>query len=145
MSTIELKWTDRVIGTAQTPRRFLDFVVDGNSLYPMFGDLITPFGWVTKDSERKAINRFLLREEADFPNNRRSIYVCAECGDLDCGAVSAVIEEEGNQIIWRDFGYENTYEDDVDLDNYRDIGPFAFYRDDYWHTIQSSLQFTNEQ
>jgi hypothetical protein len=145
MSTIELKWTDRVIGGAQTPRRFLDFVVDGNSLYPMFGDRITPFGWGTKDSERKAINRFLLEEDADFPNNRRSIYVCAECGDLGCGAVSAVIEEKGNQIIWHDFGYENNYEDDVDLDNYRDIGPFAFDRDDYRHTIESKLQFTNEQ
>lgn len=145
MSTIELKWTDRVIGPAQTPRRFLDFVVDGKSLYPKFGDLITLLGWVNTDSARNAVNRFLLIEPADFPNNRRSIYVCAECGDLGCGAISAVIEENENQIIWWDFGYENNYEEGVYLDNYQDVGPFVFDTKEYEETIYSALDIKNVQ
>ena len=145
MSTIQLKWRDRAIGGAQTPRRFLDFVIDEKSLYPTFGDLITPFGWLTETETRKAIDRFLLREPADFSDNRQSIYICAECGDLGCGAVSAVIEENEDQITWRDFGYENNYEENVDFENYLDIGPFVFDRDEYERTIKSAIQFRNEQ
>ena len=125
----------------ETPRRFLDFVIDGKSLYPTFGDLITPFGWVTTDIAQKDIDRFLLKEPADFPNNRRSIYVCAECGDLGCGAVSAIIEENGDHIIWRDFGYQNNYDESLYLENYVDIGPFAFDRRDYERAIKSALDF----
>jgi hypothetical protein len=34
----------------------------------------------------KAVDRLLLMSDADFPNDRRSLFVCAECGDLGCGA-----------------------------------------------------------
>lgn len=135
MSTIELKWKERVVNGAQTPRKFLDFVIDGNSLYEFFGDLISPFGWLSPDETLKAVDRLLLIDEADFPNNRRSIYICPECGDLGCGAISAVIERAGNRIIWRDFGYENNYDETVHFDEYRDLGPFSFDLDEYSRVI----------
>ena len=37
------------------------------------------------------------------------IYVCPECGDIDCGAITAVIKDYGDRIIWSDFGYETNY------------------------------------
>jgi hypothetical protein len=82
---------------------------------------------------------WLLNEPADFPNDRRSLYVCPECGDLGCGALSAVIENVDNQIIWRDFGYQNNYEDIVHLDSYRDIGPFVFEAAEYESVIRRVL------
>src|SRR5215203_3471935 len=139
MSSLVVKWTDREIGGAQTPRRFLDFVIDGESLYEKLGDLISPLGWGNNDEERKAIDRFLRKSEPDLPNNRTSIYVCPECGDLGCGAISAVIEGDGDNIVWRDFGYENNYDEYVNLEDYRDVGPFTFNATEYSHLFSSAL------
>jgi hypothetical protein len=38
------------------------------------------------------------------------MYVCAECGDLGCGAVTAAVEVGDDKVVWRDFGYQNNYE-----------------------------------
>jgi hypothetical protein len=58
-----------------------------------------------------AVDRLLLTSEADFPNERRSLFVCAECGDLGCGAVTLSVTRVGGKVVWSDFGYENTYEE----------------------------------
>jgi len=44
---LELAWRDRQLdGAPRTPRRFLDFCVDGQSLYEAIGeDLISCLGW----------------------------------------------------------------------------------------------------
>lgn len=46
-----------------------------------------------------------LRLEAgtDRPDGRRSHLVCSVCGDLDCGATSAIGERDGADIVWREF------------------------------------------
>lgn len=140
MSTIELKWADRTLGGSQTPRRFLDFVIDGQSLYEKLGDVISPLGWLSAEETRKVVNRFLHKEAPDFPNDRTSIYVCPECGDLDCGAVSAVIERVGDDIIWRDFGYQNTYDDTIHFEDTEDVGPFTFNATEYYNEITKALE-----
>ncbi len=140
-STLELKWTDRVLTGSQTPRRFLDFVVDGNSLYQklveMSVDKISPIGWGTPNEQLKVIDRFLLNAPADFPDERRAICVCGECGDLDCGAISAIIERKADKVVWRDFGFESTYEDEIDFVGYEKIGPFSFDGEQYESLIRS--------
>jgi hypothetical protein len=140
MSTIELKWADRTLGGSQTPRRFLDFVIDGESLYEKLGDVISPLGWLNAEETRKIVNRFLRKESPDFPNDRTSIYVCPECGDLECGAVSAVIERVGDDIIWRDFGYQNTYDDTIRFEDYEDVGPFTFNATEYHNEMTKALE-----
>ena len=40
-----------------------------------------------------------------------SAYVCAECADLGCGAITVVIERGDGTVSWRDWGYQNNYED----------------------------------
>ena len=37
-----------------------------------------------------------------------------------------IVVEEGDRTIWRAFGYENTYENDVKLSDYSGVWPFAF-------------------
>ena len=140
MSTIELHWRDRKIGTVQTPRRFFDLVVDGESLYDKVGDFISPLGWQNDGENRKAVDRFLRRAESDFPGNRTSIFICPECGDLGCGAVSAVIEREGGDIIWRDFGYQNNYDDAVHREDLEDLGPFTFNATEYYTEFIKALE-----
>lgn len=144
-STLALKWTDRVLGGSQTPRRFLDFVVDGTPLYPTMGDRITPLGWLDNDAERKAANRLLRKAPSDFPNNRNSIYVCPECAQLDCGAVTVVIEREGDNIVWRDFGIQSDSHETVYRDDFDDIGTFRFNATEYFLAISSALDAKDGQ
>ena len=59
-------------------------------------------------------------------NGRNTLYVCPECADIGCGAVTLLIEIEPGHIIWKDFGFENNYEDVVHTDNFQEIGPFTF-------------------
>jgi hypothetical protein len=127
-------------GNGATPREYLDFVVDGEPLSKTIGgDLASCLGWFVPDENAKAVRRLLLEQPADFPNNRRSIYVCAECGDLGCGAVSVVIELVGDQIIWRDFGLQNNYEDQITSSGYAGIGPLIFNKTEYEAVIRSAL------
>jgi hypothetical protein len=97
--------------TSKSERHFLDFVVDGESLWEALGER---HGMVSilcaeysADETAKAAGRLILSEKADLPNDRRSLFVCSECGDLGCGAITAV-ERQGESITWKAFGYENT-------------------------------------
>jgi hypothetical protein len=67
----------------------------------------------TQEEARKAIQWLLLKDKADLPNDRRSFFVCPECGDLVCGAVTAIVVKEGDTVSWRNFGHQNNYEDAI--------------------------------
>jgi len=80
---------------------FLDFVLDGKSLFETLGapDLVSCLAWFPAiDAVAKDVDRLLLRAPADFPNDRRSLYVCPACGDIGCGAVTVVITEHDDKI-----------------------------------------------
>lgn len=139
MSQIELKWTDRVITGSQTPRRFLDFVIDGQSLYKKVGDKISTLGWLNDEENQKAVYRLLRKGQTDLSGGRISIFICPECGDLGCGAVSAIIERIDDNIIWRDFGYQNNYDDALHIDDFEDLGPFTFNATEYYNEIIRAL------
>jgi hypothetical protein len=117
-------------GTYKSERHFLDFVVDGQSLWRALGerhDMVSILCAEYSAAETaKAIERLRLNEKADLPNGRCSFFVCSECGDLGCGAITALVERQGETIEWKAFGYENTYEDNTSLDSYRTVGPFTF-------------------
>jgi hypothetical protein len=85
MNELKLKWRKRDGGKNRTVRDYLDFEVDGICLSTKFGDMVSCLGWAVSDWNDKAVRRLLLEEPADFENNRRSLYVCPECGDLGCG------------------------------------------------------------
>jgi hypothetical protein len=101
-------------GTSKSERHFLDFVVDGESLWEALvgerhGMVSILCAEYSADETAKAVGRLILNEKADLPNDRRSLFVCSECGDLGCGAITAVVERQGETITWKAFGYENTY------------------------------------
>ncbi len=144
MGTIELKWRDRITVPKQTPRRFLDFVIDGISLYEVLGDLISPLGWGELAQQQKALDRLLLRSPADLPNDRRSIYVCPECGDLGCGTISATIDRVSDKIVWRDFAYENNYDPEM-FTRHDDIGPFEFDVAEYTNVLGPALEHNDSE
>lgn len=138
-SVLKLEWKRREGGGGKTQRDYLDFIVDGQPLSEKIGgDLASCLGWFVPAENIKSVNRLLLKEPADLPNNRRSLYVCAECGDLECGAVTAVIERSGDKIIWRDFGFQSNADDVTPIRGYRDIS-FAFERAQYNQALKGAL------
>jgi len=109
----ELEWRDRRVPAGQTvrkgrpyktPRRFLGFVIGGASLYDVHGmEEISVLGWLSPGYDEQAARRLLLKEEPDF-DGRVALYICAECGDLDCGAITAKIDREADEFVWREMG-----------------------------------------
>ncbi len=145
-SSIKLEWKKRTGGGGRTERDFLDFVIDGQSLHDQIGaDKVSCLGWFVPDQNGKAVQRLLRKEAADFPNDRTSLFVCGECGDLDCGAISITIERKGDRIFWREFGYENSYDDKVLFEDFGDLGPFAFDAREYYKAINSGLVTTRDK
>jgi hypothetical protein len=60
------------------------------------------------------------------------LYVCPECGDIDCGAVTANIQDLGDRIVWKDFGYETG---GGLTEEYLEIQPAAFERQGYFQAF----------
>jgi hypothetical protein len=139
VSGLRLEWKRRAGGGGRTQRDSLDFVVDDQPLSAVVADQISCLGWFVPDENAKAVRRLLLEEPADLPDNRRTLYVCPECGDIGCGAVSLVVEGVGNKITWRDFGYQNDYEAIVHAEGFEDVGPFVFNRREYEKVIKQAI------
>jgi hypothetical protein len=139
-SQLQLRPAVRAGSGGRTERRYLDFVVDGRALLPLVGspDLIGGVGWGAAEGERLYIERLLLRAATDVPSGRVSIYVCPECGDIGCGAVTARIAKTSDAFVWSDFAFENN--DDSTLDErYDELGPFAFNKTEYWQLLSARL------
>lgn len=68
---------------------------------------------------------------SELLHGRVPIYICAECGDLACGVVSAVIERAVTTVVWRDFGWDDGHESEGDDDSRIIGGPFEFDRLEY--------------
>ena len=117
-------------GTYKSERHFLDFAINGQSLWETVGKSRDTLSVLCReyalDESIRAANRLLLTEKADFPNDRRSLFICPECDNLGCGAITVSVVREGSAIVWRDFGFENTYEQNIALNDYADVGPFSF-------------------
>jgi hypothetical protein len=126
-SSLDVVWTTRSGGGGRTERRFLDFVVDGVALSTRFdADFISPFGWVAADEQNASIDRLLRKSPPDVDHGRTTLYVCPECGDLGCGAVTLLVDGGPGTIVWKNFGIQNNYEDIVHAEGLDGIGPFTF-------------------
>lgn len=115
-----------VSGEHQTVRTFLDFVVGGQALYPVVLaaglDLITSLVPQAPESAAMAIERLLIAREPDVAHDRVALYVCPECADLGCGAITVNVNEDGGVVRWQDWGYQNSYEADVlVVDGFADV------------------------
>lgn len=137
MNRLNFEWTTRKGSKNKTERNFFDYVIDNEPLSEKFGDYVSGLGCFLPGTSEKVVTRLLLKEESDFSNNRRSLYVCPECGDLGCGAISILIQKSENKIIWKEFAYENNYSDDLSI--YEFIEPFIFDWQEYQEKLTNLL------
>jgi hypothetical protein len=118
--------------TSHSQSHFLEFLLDGDSLLAMAegeGNLVTELNrsWL----HVPAVVEMLLgrRPAPHLGAGRIPLLVCAECGDLACGAVTAALEVNASQVIWSDFRWENGYAEPESLRSLS--GPVRFDRLQY--------------
>jgi hypothetical protein len=131
------------IGTDTAERHFLDFVINGKSLWEAVGRRHDTVSILCSEFLLKEtiedVNRLLLKEKANAPNDRRSLFICSQCGDLGCGAITLSVVREGDTVIWKNFAYENNYEPEIDFREYESVGPFQFDGADYERTLREGM------
>ncbi|MER5450499.1 oxidoreductase [Streptomyces sp. NPDC002766] len=129
-------------GDYQVHRDFVDFLVDGRPLLFQLSDLdaVSPLASdVPPAIFTEQVRGLLLETDAPLPDGRHVIYGCPECADLACGAVTAVIDRDGEDFIWRDFAWQTGDRADLELNGYHGIGPFRFRGTDYRAALAALL------
>ncbi|MFE7168516.1 oxidoreductase [Streptomyces sp. NPDC057616] len=129
-------------GDYQIHRDFVDFIVDGRPLLFQLSDLdaVSPLASdVPPAIFTEQVRSLLLEAEAPLPDGRYVVYGCPECADLACGAVTAVIERDGEDFIWRDFAWQTDEHADLERNGYHGIGPFRFHGGRYREALASLL------
>jgi predicted RNA-binding Zn-ribbon protein involved in translation (DUF1610 family) len=111
-------------------RHSFDFVVNGASLfeatqaikYDMCGSLSNPL--FEREIAQRVNQRTAAMLTSDVPigGHRVALFVCPECGDVACGAITARVSRTERGVQWSDFAYENGF----DAASKLDLGPFEF-------------------
>jgi hypothetical protein len=155
MDTLTLKYVQRKgetfkSGISYSGREYLDFIVSGQSLGELFDQLnfnkIGTFGWSeNKEYESKHIDEFLGNEQPELETGRSCFYVCPECGDIGCGAITAKIEITDENVVWKDFGYEDDTDFlEPDTTQFKNIGPFSFDKGNYYKVFENLKTLTTK-
>ncbi|MFF5920569.1 hypothetical protein ACFY8C_19835 [Streptomyces flavochromogenes] len=120
----------------------VDLVVDGRALLHRLdesegADTVSPLAGDLPPALRAEHVRALLDPAAaagpaaSLPGGRRVIYSCPDCEDLGCGAVTAVVEHDGEDVVWRDFAWQTGPTADPAREGYPGVGPYRFHRAAY--------------
>jgi hypothetical protein len=123
-------------------RKFLDFKADEEQLGPLIAARVGLIDCANEYASVLVTNwpagfpagevRQLLGEAASpLRDGRIPLYVCAECGGLGCGAVTAVIEHENDAVVWHSLARQTDYDSFVDDEPFEDLGPFRFHSAGY--------------
>jgi hypothetical protein len=129
-------------GGYQVHRDFMDFIVDGRPLLFQLSDLdaVSPLASDVPPAIFTAqVRTLLLDAAAPLEGGRCVIYGCPECEDIQCGAVTAVIERDEDDFVWRDFAWQTSETADLELNGYHGIGPFRFRGDAYRAELERLL------
>jgi hypothetical protein len=131
-------------------RSFLDFQIDDQQLGPLIAaragltDLANEYVSVLVTNwpagfPASAVMQLLGTAGSSLPDGRTPLYVCAECGGLGCGAVTAVIERDDDAVIWHSLGRQTDYDSFVDYGPFRDLGPYRFHVTTYDAALRELL------
>ena len=113
------------------------FAINGRPL----GDLVVLGNLVcVLDTADRAVTRRVARElrgaaPSDLASGRVPLYVCAECGDLGCGAVTVRVTELDDCFVWSELSIESYSSATPITWRVRDERDFYFAREHYLATI----------
>ena len=137
VKSLHLSWTKHP-HKKHSGKQFLDFIVSGESLRSYLGLknnlTVTPFGFFpSKEEEKRNLQEFRLQQKTQLEGNRIELYICEDCGDIGCGAVTAKIIDRGDKIIWTEFANQSTPEEIHSQINVEEI---EFDRQDYFKALE---------
>jgi len=130
-------------GCTVAERLSSDFVINGESLLSLFAssgflghaDFMGCFISGFPESNLENTNLLLLRQKPNLESGRIILYMCPECGDLGCGALTAFVSQNQDGYTWHGFAYENGYESPREC---HDLGPYIFEMAQYEKAIVSA-------
>ncbi|MFB7028372.1 MULTISPECIES: hypothetical protein [unclassified Streptomyces] len=138
--------------TPATPAAPADLLVDGRPLLHRLdetdgADTVSPLASDLPPVLRAAHVRLLLDAagtDADtgghrFPGGRYVIHSCPDCEDPGCGAVTAVVERDGDDVVWHDFAWWTGPAVDPARDGYPGTGPYRFHGPAYRTVLRRLL------
>jgi hypothetical protein len=139
---LELAWRRRPPRDGVPARDYLDFVVDGRSLEELLrpGDNIGVLGWGDHAAERASIELLMGRRTPPFASGRVPLFVCAACGELDCGAVAVRVERTYAGTKWSGFAFESTQPGATPQRIRDQPGPFLFDKRAYSEVLRQRLE-----
>jgi hypothetical protein len=126
----------------QASRGFVDFVVDGRPLLLRLSglDTVSPLASDVPPAIFAAqVRGLLLEAAAPLDGGRYVIYGCPECESIECGAVTAIVERDGDDYVWRDFAWQTRERADLERNGYHGTGPFRFRGPEYRGALNSLL------
>ena len=134
----------------KAPVRFLDFVIGGRPLYRYlrsheYFDLVGCIWLEPEWGRRWSANHLLelmLKRRSELPGGQVILYLCPECQEVDCGAITVRIEADDKVFRWTGWAY-------VDWDGQReeDVGPLRiveFERSRYEQVLSDTLRLFQE-
>ena len=112
---------------------YLDFMIDGQRLADRLmvaPDMTTLLNRAWLPSVEGAVLELLGQRPAEgLDTGRVFLFVCGECGDLGCGAVTAALDVDPDRTTWSQFAWEGGYEPAEPIENAPDS--LAFGTPDY--------------
>lgn len=130
-------------GARKTERHFLDFVVDGISLWqPALAEMNDCISCLWLPSpDPTAVGRLLGDLPPDLPQDRCAVYGCSECNDPGCGVISVRLEVQRDRVIWHDFCHQYSYMPNEvwPLDAFAPLQPLVFELSAYRALLTSAL------
>ena len=115
-------------GATCTERTSADFLIDGQSLLEMLvknagghSDFMGCF--VSGYAEACERMSAMLLDVPPENGKRVLLYICPECGDVGCGAYSALVRRDRECYVWESFAYQTS---ECDLKSVEELGPFVF-------------------
>lgn len=94
-----------------SPRRTAGrgFAINGRPLGALvaLGDVVCVFDTVDRARARSAARQLRGAAPSELASGRVPIYVCAECGDLGCGAVTVRVTKLDDCFVWSELSIES--------------------------------------
>ncbi|AXF05025.1 hypothetical protein CUJ88_42620 [Paraburkholderia hospita] len=137
--------TSSLHGATCVERTSADFLIDHRSLLELLvqragghSDFMGCFvnGYV--EECQRARTRLLGISLQSGTESRVLLYICPECGDVGCGAYSAVVRRDATSYLWRSFAYQTSERDLNVLDM---PGPFVFEASHYETAVLAAAAF----
>lgn len=107
--------------TRHPESHYLDFAINGQPLahrLPVAPDMTSTLNRAWLHSvESSNLELLGKRPTVGLDTGRVYLYVCGECGDLGCGAITAALEVKPDRITWSQFAWEDGYDPVEPIEN----------------------------